>query len=169
MKRRQTNVQPSISSGRDQRCRECGCMGRMACVDASLMPCHWVTADLCSHCADHVPAWKPGMAIYRGMWFPDGMSMICTRHTVDRSGPVPLVGQGITQAVIHRPELLTPPHDGIFDELGASLLADCLQNDAQAAELAPLFAQSFVDQIRGNWLLNEFQLRNWAAENAIPY
>lgn len=33
-----------------RKCRECGCDDLHACIDQGV-PCHWVSADLCSACA----------------------------------------------------------------------------------------------------------------------
>lgn len=154
---------------RTKHCRKCGCDQRRACIDRNAMPCHWVTPTLCSHCADLVPAWKPGMAIYQARWYGDGLSVVVRRHVLDRSGPAPLIVNELATAVVRRPELLRTPNTSIIDEVATSILADCLQDDTQAAELGPLYATVLADQFGENWILNEFELREWVAENTIPY
>ena len=43
----------------ERACRVCGCTDARACVDLWGIPCHWAEHDLCSHCRDDVPCWRP--------------------------------------------------------------------------------------------------------------
>ena len=35
-----------------RKCRVCGCTNAKACIDNDGVPCHWVSEDLCSACAE---------------------------------------------------------------------------------------------------------------------
>ncbi len=161
--RRKSNVRPSIDPGHG-RCYRCGCDTRHACVSADGIPCHWMSSSLCSHCADNVPAWKPGQKLYQALWFEESVSLIVRQYVLDQSRGFPVIANDLSRAVTRRQELLRDFANTIFDELAVSVLADCLEDDAQATELGPHFALQLSERGRGNWIINEFQIRHWAAE-----
>ncbi len=159
---------PSIPE-RGKRCYRCGCDNEHACVDAELTPCHWISPTLCSHCYDCVEAFRPGMVVYQTMLGSDAFTVCARQLVMDRTGRSPRITGESQRSLVERPDLVTHPKDTIFDRVAASLLADCLGDDARAAELAPLLAFEMVQSGSDPWIINEFQVRRFAAENVIPY
>lgn len=153
-----------------QRCRECGCMQDCACVDTNHVTCGWAEPGLCTFCANDVPAYKPSMTLFDGKWLPDGtLSIVARRRRVITSNDGPILGPEIAISVVRRPELLQEFfRPTIFDQVAVSVLAHVF-DDRLACELARLFAYRFADELKTDWRLNEFEIRQWAAENTIPY
>lgn len=152
-----------------RRCHRCGCDEEHACVDRELTPCHWISRTLCSHCADRVPSWKPGMIVYQGLWFHESISVVARWLVIERPHRSPVIVNELSRNVVRRPELLRAPNQSLVDEIATSILADLLGDDNQAADLGPLYSPVLNEQFGENWLVNEFELREWVAENTIPY
>lgn len=165
-------VSPRPYKHPSRRCVQCGCMPTHACVDINLMPCSWATPSLCTFCAEAVPAFKPGMKLYEGLVKDDGqLSVIVRSSRIGRDDEGLFVQCDLSDGLVYRPELVTALPTSAALVIAASILADCFHDDQIAQELFALFS---MDVIRPRideqlWLFNEFQVRQWVADNKIPY
>ncbi len=169
-------------------CAECGCDESHACLDADLLPCDWDAASLCTYCARKVPAFKPGMRVFEAARMEATETLSTRLSLVVRHSKLGRNERGLFVECDLSDNLFVPRSvfDRIASQLGnvatsldhdralviaTGILASCFDAEELVAEVAGLFAQKVIKPLlpERSWMLNEFQVRTWVAENKVPY
>lgn len=109
------------------------------------------------------------MAVYQGLRVDGTYSIMVRRLEMKVIEGGPRIVSEFADGVNPRPELVTDL-PGDLGEIAASLLANCM-GDTLARELGSLFALNVIRPLVRDdvWMINEFQIREWCAENKVPY
>lgn len=159
-----------------RRCARCGCDENHACLDIDLLPCAWAAPSLCTYCDLEIDTFKPGMKVFQAIIIPatetqsEQLSLIVQHSKMARDAAGLFVECDLTNNVTVRPGLITGD-PGRAVVVATGILASCFDTNAIVTEMAGLFAQDVITPLlqEREWWINEFQVRQWVAENKVPY